>query len=305
MQDFRLPGRRWLAGGLVAAVLAAGGILLLSRLGARSRIMTNEIIDRSALLEHRFAGVCMNCHRIREAGPVAVNAQTMNFLGLMREEKMLVMAGQRVDVPTALDRLQSPALTRNDLLPHNFVGVCSNCHPVLDIGPSPEFMERAMEMARQDLMSLPFADSEEIARGTSPELSEQNEDLRDFWGYAAVVFLVVCSIYVGMRMLGRANKQVFVKMFDLKLWFKVHAWSSIGFCLAVFLHWNYSVQGNTLLTLSLVIVGWLTIAGFLLRHRLVKGTVRKNVALLHSQQLIFFILLLLVVVGHMMAEEMD
>lgn len=291
-------------------LVAAFGLLLILGLIALSiflhrphdKAATGIVIDRSALLPHRFAGVCMNCHLVREVGPVAKNRVTMNQQLVNGQwvsplEQASIRAGMRVDVPTVAQRIAAPSLVTTANLPHHFVGVCSNCHEILDAKPSPVFMQEAFALARQPLN---FANLGQLAASGHTH-DEAREMARDFWGYIALIFLLISFGYVVLKRLIASYPERFRRRFSLKRWLVVHEWSAFGFTLCAILHWYYSTAGNTLLHLSLVVTLWLSLAGFMLRQRLLRGKARQSLRLLHSQQLLAYLLIVLLIVGHLVS----
>jgi hypothetical protein len=52
----------------------------------------------------------------------------------------------------------------------------------------------------------------------------------------------------------------------------------------------------------LLLVIWLTVAGYALRYRMGEKATQKHVRLLHSQRWLFVALLVLLIVGHVFAE---
>lgn len=295
----KLGGGRGAIIAVIGVVVLGLGALLVGR--AKTHVMTNKIITRNALLQHSFAGICINCHLIQNVGPTPINRRTMGRLRLTEEQRRLVRMGQRVDMPSPANALRTPALTREDLLPHGFVGVCSNCHRVLDVGPSAAFMAQALQQVRLE------TDEDEggpIAAGASAmEYDEGREDLRDFFGAVALIFFGLLSIYVGLRIALRRYPKELRGKFDLKKQLTIHVWTSLAFTAATLLHWYFSDEGNTFLHLALVLVIWLTVAGLLLRYRLVKGKARQNVRLSHSQRLLYPLLIVLLIIGHWLAYD--
>lgn len=291
---------------LVLAILAViplviGAVYLYEELNTpKPKLRTTIPINRNSLLSHRFAGPCMNCHRIEEVGPVAMNRDNMPLFRLSPREQRLLVAGQRVDVPNPAQVLRMPAILRDDILPHTFVGVCSNCHTVLAIRPSTGFMRRAMGRAYQPLVGAKMG-AEQIARGGAFE-DHRGESLRNFWGVVALILFGLLCIYILVRYLMRTDPKRWKGKFKIKTWFTVHEWSATAFCVAAVLHWHYSERGNVLLHTALVVTLWLSAAGFVLRYRMARKQQRKNVALLHSQRWLFWGLIALLVVGHFFSE---
>ncbi|MDH5674051.1 MAG: hypothetical protein OEZ06_17980 [Myxococcales bacterium] len=280
-------------------VLAVIGHLIVTRTPT-PKPKTSVVITRNSLLPHRYAGPCLNCHRIVDVGPVAMNRNNMQLFSLAPTDQRLLLAGQRVDVPSVGQQMRMPAILRSDILPHSYVGVCSNCHIVMDIRPSDQFMQKAMRRAYQPLATMDLS-AEQLARGGERKHRER-AFYRNLWGYLSLVLFLLSCTYVGMRILMRSYPATFKGKFKLKRWFVIHEWSSVAFTFAAIAHWYYSDRGNNLLHIALLIVIWLTIAGYALRYRLTHKEVQKDVRLLHSQRVLFFTLIGLLVVGHFFAE---
>ena len=56
---------------LIGVPVVAGAVYLWHLQTPNPRVRTPVFINRTSLLPHRFAGPCMNCHRIQEVGPEA------------------------------------------------------------------------------------------------------------------------------------------------------------------------------------------------------------------------------------------
>ena len=82
------------AGGanLVAGNLQGGPVTLYqSEVKPSTGTVSNDGIP------HRFAGVCMNCHKIVEFGPTPMNRQNLSELKIGRQQRDLLLSGQSVD----------------------------------------------------------------------------------------------------------------------------------------------------------------------------------------------------------------
>jgi hypothetical protein len=235
-----------------------------------------------------------------EVGPVEMNRGNMSLFNLTTGDRQLLVAGQSVEVPSLLQRLRVPAISLADRLPHRYVGVCSNCHIILDATPSPERAQRWMQRAYQPLV-LGSMTTEHIMRGGARE-REAREFLRNVFGVVALGLFLCATVYVGMRFLLRTFPDKYKGKFRIKPWFVAHEWCSSAFCLAAILHWYYSDRGNTFLHVALLIVIWLTVAGYVLRYRVTHSQTQKSLRLLHTQRGLFLGLMLLLVIGHFFAE---
>jgi hypothetical protein len=285
---------------IVIPTLGTLGYVLWELHTPRTTVRTPVPITRNSLLPHQFAGVCENCHRVIEVGPVEMSRDNMRLFNLTQGERQLLVAGQRVDAPSLLQRARVPAITRSDSLPHPFVGVCSNCHIVLDVGPSPELAQASMQRAYRVLVPADIG-NERVARGGTHE-REGREFLRNLFGFLALALFLCASVYIGMRFLMKTWPETYKGKFKIKPWFVTHEWASTAFCMAAILHWYYSDRGNTFLHAALLIVIWLTVAGYVLRYRVTHSQTQKNLRLLHTQRGLYLGLIILLVVGHLFAE---
>lgn len=256
-------------------------------------------ITRNSLLPHRFAGPCSNCHRVIDIGPVAMNRANMDHFNLSPQHKRLLMAGQSVQDPSLMQVLRVPAITRWDILPHRYVGVCSNCHLELNIKPDSMFVRRAMRRAYQPLILARYG-RERLAQGGTKN-AEDRKLYRNIFGFVALITFVLSSVYVGMRSLLRKAPARFKGKLKIKPWFVAHEWLSSAFCLSTLLHWYFSDRGNNYLHVALILVIWLTLAGYALRYRLTQKQAGKNVRLVHTQRYLFVGLVALIVIGHCFA----
>jgi hypothetical protein len=285
---------------LVAPVLGILGYGVWMLNTPTPRIRTPIPVTRNSLLPHRFAGVCENCHHVQEIGPVEMNAENMSLFNLSLEQRRLLLAGQSVQAPSILQRLRVPAISRVDTLPHPYVGVCSNCHIVLNVTPTREHAQRSMMRAYQSV-GLGVAEPERVAMGGVRDRSER-EFWRNFFGFVALGLFVLSCVYVGMRFLMQTYPHLFVGKFRIKPWFITHIWCSTAFTVAAILHWYLSDRGNMFLHIALVIAVWLTLAGFVLRYRLAEKETNKNLRLLHTQRWLFVAFVALLIIGHVFAE---
>jgi hypothetical protein len=260
---------------------------------------TPVVINRNALLPHGFAGPCMNCHTIQEVGPMELSARNMYAFNVTARDRMLLEAGQQVVVPDLLMQVRVPALTRDDTLPHDYVGVCSNCHVVLDVRPSPEHTVAALQNAHRALSSVG-------ARRPGPSIhpmerrSERDDLIRIVSGFVALLLFVLSSGYVVIRILLRHDPKRWRGRFKLPDWMKYHQLSSMALMAVVLVHWYYSDRGNTLLHLAVVALFWLGVAGFAMRKNAIEHKAARNgIRLVHTQRYLFIGLIVLLVVGHL------
>jgi hypothetical protein len=285
---------------LAVPVVLALGYVVWELHNPNPRVKTSTVINRNSLLPHRFAGACLNCHKIQEVGPISMSERNMMLFRLTPQDQRLLQAGQRVEAPSVTQKLRMPAILRADPLAHRFVGVCSNCHVVMDVRPSEAFMTQAMRLAYQPLTGLGMS-TERIRRGGVRE-DHSRELFRNIWGFIALAFFVPACGYILIRALTRADPKKYKGKFKIKRWFVLHEWLSSGFCLAAILHWYYSDRGNNFLHVALLMVIWLTLAGYVLRYRMAIRETQKNVKMVHTQRFLFYALVGLLVVGHFFAE---
>jgi hypothetical protein len=170
----------------------------------------------------------------------------------------------------------------------------------LDVGPSAAAAQIAFVRAYQPLAANVMTE-ERIAKGGSREKGGR-EFWRNLFGFVALGLGLTACVYVVMRYLMNRFPAVLKGKIKIKPWFTAHEWCSSGFCVATILHWYFSDRGNNLLHISLLLVIWLTIAGYALRYRVGEKTTQKHVRLLHSQRWLFVALLVLLIVGHLFAE---
>lgn len=264
------------------------------------RVIAPVAIDRNSLLPHHYAGPCMNCHRINEIGPVSINANNMNAFALSPMERQLLRAGQRVDVPGLSQKLRIPAITRTQNLPHSYVGVCCNCHVVLDVHPTPEFMNEALRMARVPL-SIKASDAVLTARGGAVWDATRERNRRG-WGYVALFTLVtaVAAAAVRRAQFARAGHAPSdSKEHGNAMCLTIHGWAAATFCVAAMFHWYYSDRGNNLLHLALVLLSAISAVGVLLRHRLFTDTASGSRILWHVKRSAVVLFIGLLVFGHL------
>jgi hypothetical protein len=295
-----LKTRRNLLLMLVAIPMVIAMMLGVRRLHSpHPRVKAPALIDRNSLLPHLYAGPCINCHRINEVGPIPMNSSNMDVFRLTPLKRRLLLAGQRVDAPTLSQKIRVPAITRTDILPHSFVGVCSNCHVILDLRPSPAFMREAMRRASQPLFSQEVPASAIARAGTYHDV--QGERRRRAWGYVALPLCLAALVFIVRRVWARARGGEQRHDPHDALWLTVHEWCAAGFVVAATLHGYYSDRGNNYLHLAFVSLACLIMGGLVLRFRLAAGDIRTNAIVLYVQRLMALGLVTLVMVGHFFA----
>lgn len=254
-------------------------------------------IDRNSLLPHLYAGPCINCHQIVERGPVRLSWANMDRFRLSEVDRKLLIAGQRVEVATLGQTLRIPAITRSDTLPHDYVGVCSNCHLVLDVRPSVPYMQEAMARAGQHLLALDLS-AADIARG-GMDADASRPRSRILWGYAAIPLFLLTSVFVMLRFVqGAAGAPAG----SLGWWRTIHPWAGGAFSGAALMHFYYSDKGNNFLHLALVTVVALTLGGCVLLIQSLTLPSRPGGLLHLGQRSLFVALIALLILGHLVAQ---
>lgn len=284
---------------LIGGPVLLGALLLWELHTPSPATRTPVVINRNALLSHGFAGPCMNCHTIEDVGPMELSARNMGAFNMTARDRWLLESGQRVVVPDLLMRVRVPALTRDDIMPHDYVGVCSNCHVILDVRPSPAHFEAAR---RNALRTLGAANARRPGPSVHPgeRRSEHDEVIRMVSGFIALLLFVLSTGYVVLRNLLRRDPSRWRGRFKLRDWMRYHQLASIALLGVVLVHWCYSDRGNTPLHLAMVILFWLGAAGFAMRkNALTHALARKGVQLVHTQRYLFVALIVLLVVGHL------
>jgi hypothetical protein len=287
------------AGALALAVLplaATSAVVLWYLHHPNPKVLAPVVIDRMSLLPHQYAGPCINCHRIQEGTPVALSSANMSSFRLTPVDRQLLTAGQEVQVPDLSRKLRIPAITRTDGLPHPYVGVCSNCHVVLDVHPSPAFMKEAMRRAGRPLagLNLPAAAT---ARGGA-FLDIRRAGYRRALGYAALPLMLATIVFVAMQAFVRAGAKSDAPGGAQSRWLRIHEWFGGAFCVATALHWYFSDRGNNFLHLALVSLSCLAAGGLLLRLRGSKPADEGGGLLLFAQRVALVALVVFVLVGH-------
>ncbi len=284
---------------LIGGPIALGALLFWELHTPKPATRTPVVINRNALLPHGYAGPCLNCHTIQELGPMDLSAANMSAFAMTARDRRLLEVGQKVVVPSLLMQLRVPALTRDDILPHDYVGVCSNCHVILDVRPSPAYVASALDNAQRPLGLL-------NARRPGPTVhpadhrSVADERIRTVSGYVALFLFLLSTAYVVARVLMRHDPARWKGRFKLKPLMKYHQFASAALMAVVLVHWHYSDRGNNALHLAVVALFWLGAAGVVMRkNALTNKVARKGIRLVHTQRFIFIGLIILLVVGHL------
>jgi hypothetical protein len=232
--------------------------------------------------------------------PTAINRANMHLFRLTDSERQLLLAGQSVEVPTLRQKLSIPAITRSDILPHRYVGVCTNCHLVLDVRPTPAYMQEAMRRAGQHLLKSDLTAVGVAWGGFAAD--HRHGRTRRLWGYTAIPLFVLASVYVVLRQLVRWNKAAYEGRFPLGAWLVVHQWCAIAFTAAATMHGYYSDRGNNFLHLAFVSAVSLILIGAALRYLATTDGPGRATLLLYTQRLLFLGLIAVGVIGHFFAD---
>jgi hypothetical protein len=90
----------------------------------------------------------------------------------------------------------------------------------------------------------------------------------------------------------RGTQEFFNKFLVYHIWLNTAAF---GVACA---HCYLSLWSNTWLMVALVLMGWLTFAGFLMWVKYPPGILKKGLYLLHTQQIVFFLMVFAMLKGH-------
>ena len=77
-----------------------------------------------------------------------------------------------------------------------------------------------------------------------------------------------------------------------------HIWTNTSAFVVACIHCYVSLWSNNWLILALVIMGWLTVGGFLMWIKFKPGKVKKGMYILHTQQVLFFVMVFAMLKGH-------
>ena len=66
------------------------------------------------------------------------------------------------------------------------------------------------------------------------------------------------------------------------------------------IHAHYTDDRNLFLYGSLLVTVWLTLAGLLMRSKKFSNDTKKQMRLIHTQQMVFVVWILLLMIGHLM-----
>ncbi len=115
-------------------------------------------------------------------------------------------------------------------------------------------------------------------------------------GNLCMLLFIVSNSYVPVKRL-----RLFFMLKDQQGFFtkfvRIHCWLNTGMFVAGCIHCYVTRWHNIYLWISLVIMGWLVLGGFIMRFKY-QATVRKGLYILHTQQFMFYILCFCLLKGH-------
>ena len=111
-----------------------------------------------------------------------------------------------------------------------------------------------------------------------------------------VLFLAANIYFPAKRIRLRYNLKKVQDHFDRLLVF--HIWTNTSAFVVACIHCYVSLWSNNWLILALVIMGWLTVGGFLMWIKFKPGKVKKGMYILHTQQVLFFVMVFAMLKGH-------
>ena len=111
-----------------------------------------------------------------------------------------------------------------------------------------------------------------------------------------VLFLAANIYFPAKRIRLRYNLKKVQEPFDRLLVF--HIWTNTSAFVVACIHCYVSLWSNNWLILALVIMGWLTVGGFLMWIKFKPGKVKKGMYILHTQQVLFFVMVFAMLKGH-------
>jgi hypothetical protein len=111
-----------------------------------------------------------------------------------------------------------------------------------------------------------------------------------------ILFLLANTYFPAKRIRIKYKVKNTQKFFNRFLVF--HIWlNTFSFFVACY-HCYVSLWSNFWLMLALVLMGWLTVGGFLMWIRFKPSKIKKGIYLLHTQQIVFFVMLYAMLKGH-------
>ena len=129
----------------------------------------------------------------------------------------------------------------------------------------------------------------------------EKEWIGEITGFISLLLFVVANVYYPARLIANQFRPwprnialFFKKYLDLHMWMNVVAF------LLMTIHAHYTDDRNLFLYGSLFVTVWLTLAGLLMRSKKFSHDTKKQMRLIHTQQMIFVVWLLLLMIGHLM-----
>ena len=111
-----------------------------------------------------------------------------------------------------------------------------------------------------------------------------------------MLFLAANIYFPAKRIRLRYSLKKVQDQFDRLLVF--HIWTNTSAFVVACIHCYVSLWSNNWLILALVIMGWLTVGGFLMWIKFKPGKVKKGMYILHTQQVLFFVMVFAMLKGH-------
>jgi hypothetical protein len=129
-------------------------------------------------------------------------------------------------------------------------------------------------------------------------------DISDFFGQVALILYIIANIYLLVKYIRVKYKMRNPELMRLsRKLFKIHMVTNVAAFGATLVHYYYAEYWNIFLEISLYLLLWLNVAGFMLKGNFAKDKkVKKALRLLHTQQYVTVTLLLLLIIGHMLVS---
>jgi len=131
---------------------------------------------------------------------------------------------------------------------------------------------------------------------------ENSRWIGEITGILSLLLFVVANVYYPARLIAgqfrpwpREIAIFFKKYLDLHILLNL-----IAFILMT-IHAHFTDGRNFFLYATLFVTVWLTFAGILMRSRYFASDTKKQMRMIHTQQVIFYVWLLLLVAGHLVA----
>lgn len=126
-----------------------------------------------------------------------------------------------------------------------------------------------------------------------------NMNMPQVFGHIALFFFVLANVYTPAKWMTKQFPENSAIKKSLADFLPVHIKFNILALIFTIFHMLTEYTGNLLLYLSMVMMLWLTMGGFMMRTQFqVPGALRQHARKVHAQLLIFWILIGLLIVGH-------